>query len=227
MLLPERRILPPPHPAERLRQDRLKRALDVTVATVLLILAAFLMAVLALLVLVAHGRPVLFRQCRAGLAGRPFQLLKFRTMRAPDPVRGLVSDADRLTRLGRWLRATSLDELPSLVNVLRGEMSLVGPRPLLDHYLSRYSERQARRHEVRPGITGLAQVRGRNALSWEEKFEYDVWYVDHRCLRLDLSILVATARTVLLREGISAEGVATAREFVGARALTGVDGGRR
>ncbi|MEU4380860.1 sugar transferase [Micromonospora echinofusca] len=197
------------------RPERGKRVLDVTVAIALLVLTAPVLAVVAALVAVGLGRPVLFRQCRAGRHGLPFELVKFRTMRPMDARRGLVTDAERLTPLGRWLRATSLDELPTLWNVLRGDMSLVGPRPLLPEYLTRYSPTQARRHEVRPGVTGLAQVRGRNSLSWEDKLELDVTYVDTRNLRLDLAILGATVRTVLRREGISANGSATAPEFLG------------
>jgi lipopolysaccharide/colanic/teichoic acid biosynthesis glycosyltransferase len=192
-----------------------KRVLDAVLAAVLLLLVTPLLAVTAILVLVGLGRPVLFRQCRAGLHGQPFEVVKFRTMRPPSERRGPAGDGDRLTPLGRWLRATSLDELPTLWNVLRGDMSLVGPRPLLPEYLDRYSTHQARRHEVRPGVTGLAQVRGRNSLSWEDKLDLDVQYVDSRNLRLDLSILVATARTVLRREGITAAGSATAPEFLG------------
>ncbi|MBQ0901389.1 sugar transferase [Micromonospora sp. U21] len=198
------------------RPDPVKRIFDATLAAVLLVLITPLLLVVAVLVMVGLGRPVLFRQCRAGLHGQPFEVVKFRTMRPPNYGRGLVGDGDRLTPLGRWLRATSLDELPTLWNVLRGDMSLVGPRPLLPEYLDRYSSSQARRHEVRPGVTGLAQVRGRNSLSWEEKLDLDVQYVDIRNLRLDLSILVATARTVLRREGINAAGSATAPEFLGA-----------
>ncbi|MBQ1075052.1 sugar transferase [Micromonospora sp. C31] len=197
------------------RPGRGKRLLDVTAAITLLVLAAPVLAVVAVLVAVGLGRPVLFRQCRAGRHGLPFELVKFRTMRPVDGRRGLVTDAERLTPLGRWLRATSLDELPTLWNVLRGDMSLVGPRPLLPEYLTRYSPTQARRHEVRPGVTGLAQVRGRNSLDWAEKLELDVAYVDNRSLRLDLAILGATVRTVLRREGISATGSATAPEFLG------------
>jgi len=141
--------------------------------------------------------------------------MKFRTMREPDPSRGLVTDADRLTRLGRLLRSTSLDELPSLWNVLKGDMSLVGPRPLLVEYLPRYTSAQARRHEVRPGITGLAQVSGRNALTWQDRFALDVHYVDHRSAALDLKIIAATVRAVVQREGISAEGEATMSKFLG------------
>ncbi|WSZ94023.1 sugar transferase [Micromonospora sp. NBC_00858] len=192
-----------------------KRVFDAILAAVLLVLVTPLLVVAAVLVMVGLGRPVLFRQCRAGLHGQPFEVIKFRTMRPPNHGRGLVGDGDRLTPLGRWLRATSLDELPTLWNVLRGDMSLVGPRPLLPEYLDRYSASQARRHEVRPGVTGLAQVRGRNSLSWEEKLDLDVQYVDSRNLRLDLSILAATARTVLRRDGINAAGSATAPEFLG------------
>ncbi|SBV26799.1 Sugar transferase involved in LPS biosynthesis (colanic, teichoic acid) [Micromonospora krabiensis] len=202
-------------PVPLTRSDRGKRIVDATVAAILLVLVAPIVAAVAVLVAVGLGRPVLFRQCRSGLHGVPFEVVKFRTMRPPDPSRGLVGDGARLTPLGRWLRATSLDELPTLWNVLRGDMSLVGPRPLLPEYLDRYSPWQARRHEVRPGVTGLAQVRGRNSLSWEEKLDYDVEYVDTRCLRLDLSILVATVRTVLRREGITASGADTAPEFLG------------
>lgn len=162
------------------------------------------------------GRPVFFRQERPGLRGRPFRLVKFRTMRTPkdgeDPLR---TDAVRLTPVGQWLRSTSIDELPTLWNVLMGDMSLVGPRPLLMQYLGRYSPHQARRHEVKPGITGWAQVNGRNALSWEEKFDHDVWYVDHASLRLDLEIVGLTFLKVMKREGISHAGDATMPEFMG------------
>ncbi|WP_281186169.1 sugar transferase [Micromonospora peucetia] len=205
--------------ARRSHRETLKRAVDVAAAVLLLVLAAPLILVVAVLVAVGLGRPVLFRQPRVGRHGQVFELVKFRTMLPPDPQRGRVRDGDRLTPLGRFLRSTSLDELPTLVNVLRGDMSLVGPRPLLTAYLPRYSPTQARRHEVRPGVTGLAQVRGRNSLGWEEKLDLDVWYVDHRCLRLDLSILAATVRTVLRREGISAAGSATAPEFLGTPSL--------
>ena len=156
------------------------------------------------------GAPVFFVQERPGLGGGPFRLIKFRTMRD-----GVGSDAERLTRLGRFLRATSLDELPELLNVLRGEMSLVGPRPLLMRYLPRYTPAQMRRHEARPGITGWAQVNGRNAITWEQKFEYDVWYVDNRNFGLDIKILCLTAWRVLTRHGISADGEATMSEFMG------------
>ena len=196
--------------------DAVKRGVDLVLASAGLTLLAPVQLVVAALVALRLGRPVLFRQERPGQHGRPFELVKFRSMRSPDPARGLVSDADRLTAFGRRLRSTSLDELPALWNVVRGEMSLVGPRPLLMQYLELYSPEQARRHEVRPGLTGLAQTRGRNALSWEERFALDVAYVDHRGLRLDLRILTETVRTVLLREGISAPGEATMRPFDGA-----------
>ncbi|WP_024813016.1 sugar transferase [Acidovorax sp. JHL-3] len=164
------------------------------------------------------GSPVFFRQTRPGLHGRPFEMVKFRTMtdaRGDDG--NLLSDAERLTAFGRFLRATSLDELPELWNVLRGDMSLVGPRPLLMEYLPLYSPEQARRHEVRPGITGWAQVNGRNALSWDDKFKLDVWYVDHRSLWLDVKILWLTVKKVLVREGISAAGEATMSKFTGSK----------
>ena len=162
------------------------------------------------------GSPVFFRHQRPGLQGRPFTLLKFRTMReARDEEGQLLRDEGRLTRFGRFLRRTSLDELPELINVLSGEMSLVGPRPLLMEYLERYTVEQARRHEVKPGVTGWAQVNGRNALAWEEKFELDVWYVDHVGLWLDLKILAMTAWQVVMGKGISAEGHATMPVFEG------------
>jgi len=175
-----------------------------------------LLIIVALVLRLNMGRPILFRQLRPGLHGRPFTLLKFRTMADARGNEGrLLSDAERLTGLGRFLRRTSLDELPELVNVLCGSMSLVGPRPLLMRYLDRYSREQMRRHEVRPGITGWAQVNGRNALTWEEKFKLDLWYVDNRSLRLDLKILWMTAVGVVTGRGISADGHATMPEFVG------------
>ncbi len=162
------------------------------------------------------GPPALFRQMRPGLNGRPFEMVKFRTMKDAIGADGSpLPDAERLTQFGRWLRATSLDELPELWNVLKGEMSLVGPRPLLMEYLPLYSPEQSRRHEVRPGITGWAQVNGRNAVSWERKFELDVWYVDRHSLWLDLRILLITIGRVLNRDGISATGSATASKFEG------------
>jgi len=200
----------------RSTEEAAKRSLDVAGTLLgLLVLAPLLLGV-ALAVRATMGSPVLFRQERPGLRGRPFRLLKFRTMRHPRPgEEGPDSDATRLTRLGRFLRATSIDELPTLLNVLRGDMSLVGPRPLLMRYLPRYSPRQYRRHEAKPGITGWAQVNGRNAISWEEKFELDVWYVDHRSFSLDLRILARTFLKVFMREGISREGHATMPEFMG------------
>jgi lipopolysaccharide/colanic/teichoic acid biosynthesis glycosyltransferase len=197
------------------RHDRARRVCDVAFAAGALLLAAPLMLAVAASIACTLGRPVLYRQYRPGLYGMPFRLVKFRTMRESGRRPGLASDGARLTHLGAWLRATSLDELPTLWNVLRGQMSIVGPRPLLMRYLTRYTPEQARRHEVRPGITGLAQVRGRNALSWDEKFALDVWYVDHRSLALDARILAETVMTVLRRTGISAPGEATAPEFLG------------
>ncbi|SFB10931.1 sugar transferase [Azotobacter beijerinckii] len=196
----------------------LKRLFDLLAAALGLLLLAPLLLVLAWLVRRRIGAPVLFRQIRPGLHGRPFALLKFRSMReALDEHGQPLPDAERLTPFGRFLRASSLDELPELWNVLRGDMSLVGPRPLLMEYLPLYSPEQARRHAVRPGITGWAQVNGRNALSWEERFRLDVWYVDHRSLRLDLHILLLTLKRVLAREGINAEGEATMARFTGSK----------
>jgi lipopolysaccharide/colanic/teichoic acid biosynthesis glycosyltransferase len=195
-----------------------KRALDTVVAAVALVLAAPAMLAVAVAVRLTLGSPVLFWQRRPGLLGEPFLLLKFRTMRAArDAAEEKVSDAGRLTPLGRWLRSSSLDELPELWNVLRGDISLVGPRPLLMEYLPLYSPEQARRHEVRPGMTGLAQVSGRNALTWEEKFRLDVSYVEHYSLPLDVKLLVQTIRAVVTARGISAEGSATMPRFTGSR----------
>ena len=193
-----------------------KRLTDLGIALTALALLWPVLLCLALLVWLKLGVPAFFRQTRPGLHGRPFQLIKFRTMRdAFDAQGNSLPDAERLTRFGRWLRATSLDELPELWNVLKGEMSLVGPRPLLMEYLPLYSAEQARRHEVKPGITGWAQVNGRNALSWEGKFELDLWYVDHRSFWLDVQIIALTIKKVLLREGISAQGEATMPRFTG------------
>ena len=200
---------------DRLRYPVVKRWLDATAAAVLLVATLPLQAVLGTLVLTRLGRPALFRQSRPGLHGDTFTLLKFRTMLVEDPAKGLVTDEQRLTRLGRALRATSLDELPTLWNVLRGQMSFVGPRPLLVEYLPLYNPEQSRRHEVRPGITGLAQVSGRNGLSWDEKFQLDVRYVDELSPALDARILFATLRTVLAREGINETGQATMSRFEG------------
>jgi lipopolysaccharide/colanic/teichoic acid biosynthesis glycosyltransferase len=194
-----------------------KRAFDITVSATALVVLSPLLAALWILVALKLGRPALFRQVRPGLGGRPFILLKFRTMtEARGPDGALLPDDVRLARFGRILRATSLDELPELWNILRGDMSLVGPRPLLVDYLPLYSPEQARRHEVRPGLTGWAQINGRNAISWEQKFAYDVWYVDNRTFWLDLRILFATALKVLRRQGVSAEGEATMPRFRGA-----------
>jgi lipopolysaccharide/colanic/teichoic acid biosynthesis glycosyltransferase len=193
--------------------DLLKRLLDIVASAVALVLLSPVLVIVALLVAIRLGRPVLFVQPRPGRNERIFRLRKFRSMRDIDESRGLISDADRLTPFGRVLRSTSLDELPSLWNVLRGDMSVVGPRPLLVEYLPRYTPEQARRHEVRPGITGLAQASGRNALSWEDKFALDVEYVDNRSLALDARIIFATIRSVVAREGISAEGQATMTKF--------------
>jgi lipopolysaccharide/colanic/teichoic acid biosynthesis glycosyltransferase len=195
--------------------DPVKRLLDVAVAAVLLIVTAPIQLIVALLVRSRLGRPVLFRQPRPGKDEQVFELAKFRTMQEVDGAQGLVSDADRLTPLGHVLRSTSLDELPTLWNVLKGDMSLVGPRPLLVQYLDRYTPDQRRRHNVRPGITGLAQVSGRNALSWEEKFALDVEYVETRGLLLDLKILARTVIKVIRRDGIAAEGEPTMPEFMG------------
>ncbi|KRI01749.1 sugar transferase [Curvibacter sp. PAE-UM] len=194
----------------------MKRLFDLVVAIAALAVLALPLLVLYAMVRRKLGSPALFRQVRPGLHGQPFMMVKFRTMtdeRGPDGE--LLPDAQRLTAFGRFLRASSLDELPELWNVLRGEMSLVGPRPLLMEYLPLYSAEQARRHELRPGITGWAQVNGRNAVSWEERFRLDVWYVDHRSLWLDLRILWLTVRKVLVREGISAQGEATMPRFTG------------
>ena len=193
-----------------------KRVFDYSCALVLLLSLAPLILAVAVLIRVSIGTPVLFRQMRPGLAGRPFELLKFRTMTsATDASGNLLSDAARLTTIGRYIRRASLDELPQLINVLRGEMSLVGPRPLLMEYLPLFSPEQARRHEVHPGITGWAQVNGRNAISWEEKLALDTWYVDHRTFMLDVGILLLTVKKVFLRGGISFASDATMPRFVG------------
>lgn len=193
-----------------------KRAFDVTVAAAALVVLSPVLLLTALLVARNLGRPVLFRQERPGLDGKPFTILKFRTMKDAVAADGTpLPDSERLTPFGQKLRSTSLDELPELINVLKGEMSLVGPRPLIMAYLDRYTERQARRNDVRPGITGWAQVNGRNALSWEDRFELDVWYVENHTLWLDLKIMWLTVLTVLRRDGVSAEGHATMPEFMG------------
>ena len=194
----------------------MKRLFDVFVSAFALMFLSPLIAVIAIGVRLNIGAPLIFRQTRPGLEGRPFTLYKFRTMRDAETgqFRG-ATDADRLTRFGLWLRGTSLDELPELWNVLRGDMSLVGPRPLLMHYLPLYTSEQMRRHDVRPGLTGWAQVNGRNAISWEEKFELDLWYVEHRSFGVDVKILLLTIAAVLKREGISYEDSATMPEFRG------------
>jgi lipopolysaccharide/colanic/teichoic acid biosynthesis glycosyltransferase len=196
----------------------MKRLFDFVVAAVAAIIFSPIVAVVAVLVRINLGTPVLFRQLRPGLHGQPFTLLKFRTMiDAVDSSGSPLSDAERLTVFGRFLRRSSLDELPELYNVLRGDMSLVGPRPLLMEYLPLYTAEQARRHDVRPGLTGWAQVNGRNAISWDEKFAFDLWYVEHSSLSLDLKILWLTIRNVFTRHGISAEGEATMPRFTGSK----------
>lgn len=193
-----------------------KRGIDIAVSSVALLALAPPLGVVSLLVRLKIGSPVFFRQQRPGLRGRPFELVKFRTMRGDrDSAGKLLSDEERLTAFGSLLRKTSLDELPELWNVLRGDMSLVGPRPLLMQYLPRYSRRQGRRHEVRPGVTGWAQVNGRNALSWDERFELDVWYVEHASLWLDLKIIYKTFAVVFWRQGVSANDHVTMPEFMG------------
>jgi lipopolysaccharide/colanic/teichoic acid biosynthesis glycosyltransferase len=209
----------------RLAQDIrgfVKRLFDMVAAALALLLLAPALALIAWQVRRKLGSPVLFRQVRPGLHGQPFEMVKFRTMtdeRCPDGA--LLLDAQRLTPLGQFLRASSLDELPELWNVIKGDMSLVGPRPLLMEYLPLYTREQARRHEVRPGITGWAQVNGRNAISWEDKFALDVWYVNQRSLWLDLRILCMTVKKVLLRDGVSAAGEATMTRFTGSHSNKG------
>ena len=196
----------------------MKRLFDITAAFSALLLLALPLALLTWPVRRKLGSPAFFRQVRPGLRGKPFEMVKFRTMTDARGADGaLLPDADRLTPFGRFLRASSLDELPELWNVLKGDMSLVGPRPLLMEYLPLYSPEQARSHEVRPGITGWAQVNGRNAISWEDKFKLDVWYVDHCSLWLDIKILWLTVKKVLVREGISAAGEATMGKFTGSK----------
>jgi lipopolysaccharide/colanic/teichoic acid biosynthesis glycosyltransferase len=205
-----------------------KRVLDLLGASIGLVLAALPMALIGLSIWILMGRPILFRQQRPGLHGRPFEIVKFRTM--GDEVDGdgrPLTPEERLSWFGRWLRASSLDELPELWNVLVGDMSLVGPRPLMMRYLPLYTPEQARRHEVRPGITGWAQINGRNALSWEDKFRLDVWYVEHRSLMLDLRILGRTLTQVCAREGISEEGQAVPTPFRGNLPMDPSEGERR
>lgn len=194
----------------------MKRFFDFWVALFALILLLPVMAIVAIQIRRKLGSPVLFRQVRPGLHGKPFEMIKFRTMRdAVDAQGNPLPDSERMTSFGSFLRSSSLDELPELWNVLKGDMSLVGPRPLLMEYLPLYSPEQARRHEVRPGVTGWAQVNGRNAISWPDKFRLDVWYVDNRSLWLDIKILFLTLKKVLVRDGISAEGEATMSKFTG------------
>jgi lipopolysaccharide/colanic/teichoic acid biosynthesis glycosyltransferase len=204
---------------ESVKYDRVKRAIDVVAAALLLVALSPLMLIIGGVVRAALGRPVLFRQARVGRASRIFRIVKFRSMRVlgPGEVEDVRSDAARLGKFGRALRATSLDELPELWNVLRGDMSLVGPRPLLPEYLPLYTAEQARRHEVRPGITGLAQVRGRNLLDWPSRFELDVQYVDHRSFSLDIRILLLTIGQVVRGTGVSQPGTASAHRFNGER----------
>lgn len=190
-----------------------KRVLDLAIAIPVYVVTLPLQAIVALLVRIEMGRPVLFVQDRPGLGGDVFRLFKFRTMKPLDFSSESHSDAHRITQLGRILRATSVDELPTLLNVIRGEMSLVGPRPLLVSYMPMYTTEEARRHEVKPGITGLAQVSGRNALAWEEKFKLDITYVENRSMMLDLRILLNTVRAVVTRDGVSAPGEATMPPF--------------
>lgn len=197
------------------RSLRLKRLLDLSLAIPALVLSLPIQAAVAAAVALRLGRPVIFRQTRPGQYGRPFEILKFRSMRPVNPAQGLVDDASRITPFGRALRSSSLDELPALWNVVRGDMSLVGPRPLLPQYLERYTCEQARRHDVQPGLTGLAQVAGRNSLSWDERLRLDVEYVASRSLGLDLRILARTVGLVLRRTGVSATGAVTMPEFLG------------
>ena len=191
-----------------------KRLFDLLIASALLIVLSPIFFLIGFMVRVVIGSPVLFHQIRPGLGGKPFTIYKFRTMTNEQDKNGdILPDSDRLTALGRILRNTSLDELPELLNVIIGEMNLVGPRPLLMQYLERYTAEQARRHEVKPGITGWAQINGRNALTWEEKFKLDIWYVDNQSFWLDLKIIALTVLKIIKREGINQPGQATAEEF--------------
>ncbi len=201
-------------------QRVIKRLIDIVVAAIALIVLSPLILPIAILVRAKLGSPILFRQERPGFRGKPFTMVKFRTMLDDRDEHGVPRpDAERLTDFGRWLRSSSVDELPELWNVLTGDMSLVGPRPLLMHYLPLYTNEQARRHDVPPGITGWAQVNGRNAISWDQKFALDVWYVDHWSLALDAKIVAASVKSVLSKHGISAEGEATMPEFTGSKKL--------
>jgi len=195
-----------------------KRLFDLIVSLFLIIILSPVILVAGLLVLAAMGSPVLFKQVRPGYKGRPFTIYKFRTMTGQTDKAGeQLTDEERLTGMGRFLRRFSLDELPQLFNVVKGDLSFVGPRPLLMEYIPLYTPEQARRHDVRPGITGLAQVKGRNAITWEERFDLDIYYIDHRSFRLDMKILVDTAFKVISKEGISAEGFATMPKFTGSK----------
>lgn len=194
----------------------LKRAFDIAASTSALVVLSPVLAITAYKVKKELGSPVLFRQVRPGLHGRPFEMIKFRTMKdATDKEGNALPDSERLTEFGKKLRASSLDELPELWNVLKGDMSLVGPRPLLMEYLPLYSAEQAKRHNVRPGVTGYAQVNGRNSLSWEDKFKLDTWYIEHQSFLLDMKILLKTVKKVIIKDGISAEGEATMTKFTG------------
>ena len=194
----------------------IKRFFDIVVSAIALLLLSPVIAIVAWKISRKLGSPVLFRQVRPGLNGKPFTMVKFRTMRdATDKNGNPLPDSERMTPFGNFLRSSSLDELPELWNVLKGDMSLVGPRPLLMEYLPLYNKEQARRHEVRPGVTGWAQINGRNAISWEEKFKLDVWYVDNQSFWLDIKILFLTVKKVFIRDGISAEGEATMSKFTG------------
>ena len=198
----------------------LKRAFDIAASTSALVVLSPVLAITAYKVKKELGSPVLFRQTRPGLHGKPFEMIKFRTMKdATDKEGNALPDSERLTEFGKKLRASSLDELPELWNVLKGDMSLVGPRPLLMEYLPLYSAEQAKRHNVRPGVTGYAQVNGRNSLSWEDKFKLDTWYVEHQSLWLDMKILLKTVKKVIIKDGISAEGEATMTKFTGSRVI--------
>src|SRR5690554_1104243 len=200
----------------------LKRIFDVVASGIGLLVLSPVILIVALLIRQKLGSPVLFRQTRPGLNGKPFEMVKFRTMLdATDKNGNPLPDEQRMTQFGSFLRSTSLDELPELWNVLKGDMSLVGPRPLLMEYLPLYSKEQYRRHEVRPGVTGWAQVNGRNAISWEDKFQLDVWYVDNRSLWLDLKILFLTVKRVLVRDGISGDGEVTMSRFTGTEQESG------
>lgn len=194
----------------------MKRLFDITLSVILIVILLPIIGITCVLVRVKLGKPILFRQIRPGLNGKPFVIYKFRTMTDErDSMGSLLPDAVRLTRFGEFLRKFSLDELPQLFNILKGDMSFVGPRPLLMEYLPLYNKEQSRRHEVRPGITGWAQVNGRNAISWEEKFKLDVWYVDHRSFWLDMKILLLTLKKVIRSEGINQDGQATMEKFKG------------